>query len=154
MKNIALLLASGTGSRCGLDYPKQFAKIGDKTILELSIDNFESHELIDEIIIVTNAEYVEKVKELTQTYIKVSNVVAGGVTRKDSSFNGISQIKYDPSDYDDERFLLYMDDDNLVYITLYKFTNINKYNEIVKNFGNKRGIIYLDSGNYFEIKEN
>ena len=51
--------------------------------------------MIDEIIIVTNAEYVEKVKELTQSYTKVSNVVAGGVTRKDSSFNGISQIKYD-----------------------------------------------------------
>lgn len=95
MKNIALLLASGTGSRCGLDYPKQFAKIVDKTILELSIDNFENHEMIDEIVIVTNAEYVQKVKELVQGYTKVSNVVAGGVTRKDSSFNGISQIKYE-----------------------------------------------------------
>ena len=58
MKNIALLLASGSGSRCGLDYPKQFAKIADKTILEISVENFENHNLIDEIIIVTNSEYV------------------------------------------------------------------------------------------------
>lgn len=66
----------------------------------------------------------------------------------------ISEIKYDPSDYDDERFLLYMNDGNYVYINLYKFENLNKYIEIVKNLGNKRGIVYLDSGNYFEIIEN
>ena len=47
-----------------------------------------------------------------------------------------------------------MNDGNYVYINLYKFLNLNKYIEIVKNFGNKKGIIYLDSGNYFEIKEN
>lgn len=93
MKNIALLLASGSGSRCGLDYPKQFAKIADKTILEISVENFENHNLIDEIIIVTNSEYVEKVKKIINKYKKVSNVIAGGATRKDSSFNGISAIR-------------------------------------------------------------
>lgn len=92
MKNIALLLASGTGSRCGLEYPKQFAKINDKTILELSVENFENHELIDEIILVTNPEYVNQVKELTNKYSKVSTVISGGATRKDSSYNGISAI--------------------------------------------------------------
>lgn len=92
MKNIALLLASGVGSRCGLNYPKQFAKVENKTILELSVESFENHNLIDEIIIVTNSEYVEKVKELTKKYEKVSKVVVGGATRKDSSFNGISAI--------------------------------------------------------------
>src|SRR5574344_1359399 len=91
-KNIALILASGTGSRCGLSYPKQFAKINNKTILEITIDNFENHNLIDEIILVTNAEYVEKIKLLTSSYKKVSKVLAGGVTRKDSSYNGISAI--------------------------------------------------------------
>ena len=49
MKNIALILASGTGSRCELNLPKQFAKIGNKTILEYTLDVFETHKLIDEI---------------------------------------------------------------------------------------------------------
>lgn len=93
MKNIALILASGTGSRCNLGIPKQFAKINNKTILEYTINAFETHELIDEIYLVTSKEFLEKVKELTKDYIKVQAVIQGGETRKDSSYNGISAIK-------------------------------------------------------------
>ena len=93
MKNIALILASGTGSRCNLGIPKQFAKINNKTILEYTIDAFETHKLIDEIYIVTSKEFLEKVKELTKNYKKVQKIIQGGETRKDSSYNGISAIK-------------------------------------------------------------
>lgn len=93
MKNIALILASGTGSRCNLGIPKQFAKINNKTILEYTINAFETHELIDEIYLVTSKEFLEKVKELTKDYKKVQAVIQGGETRKDSSYNGISAIK-------------------------------------------------------------
>lgn len=65
----------------------------------------------------------------------------------------ISEIKYDPNDVDEERFLLLMKDKNYVYLTLSKFTSINNYLDIVKKFGNKKGILYLDSGEYFEILE-
>lgn len=93
MKNIALILASGTGARCNLGYPKQFAKINNKTILEYTIDAFETHNLIDEIILVTSAEFLETVKEIASKYSKVKSVIKGGETRKDSSYNGISAIK-------------------------------------------------------------
>lgn len=92
MKNIALILASGTGSRCNLGIPKQFAKINNKTILEYTVNAFETHELIDEIYLVTSKEFLEKVKELTKNYKKVQAVIQGGETRKDSSYNGISAI--------------------------------------------------------------
>lgn len=92
MKNIALILASGTGSRCNLGIPKQFAKINNKTILEYTVNAFETHELIDEIYLVTSKEFLEKVKELTKNYKKVQKVIQGGETRKDSSYNGISAI--------------------------------------------------------------
>lgn len=92
MKNIALILASGTGSRCELNLPKQFAKIGNKTILEHTLDVFETHELIDEIYLVTSKQNLEFVKELSSNYLKVKKVVKGGLTRKDSSYNGISAI--------------------------------------------------------------
>lgn len=65
----------------------------------------------------------------------------------------ISHIEYSPNDLDDERFLLYMTDSNYVYITLSKIDKINKYNSIVKKLENKKGIIYLDSGDYIEIKD-
>lgn len=63
----------------------------------------------------------------------------------------VSEIKYDPNEYDEDRFLLYMNDSNLVYLTLTKFDYLNKYNDAVTKLEGKKGILYLDSGNYFEI---
>ena len=61
-------------------------------------------------------------------------------------------IEYVPNDIDKERFLITMNDGNYVYITLYKMTSINEYIKIISNkeIENKKGILYLDSGNYFE----
>ncbi|MBQ8192502.1 MAG: FtsQ-type POTRA domain-containing protein [Bacilli bacterium] len=65
----------------------------------------------------------------------------------------ISEIRYLPNEVDKERFALSMNDGNLVYITLDKITKINKYNSIYSKMEGKKGIIYLDSGDYVEIKE-
>lgn len=70
----------------------------------------------------------------------------------------ISEIKYDPNDKDDERFLLSMNDGNYVYLSLSKFNKIDSYLDIMleieKKFDQKKGILYLDSGGYFEVLEN
>ena len=65
----------------------------------------------------------------------------------------ISDIEYQPNDYDKDRFLLYMDDGNMVYLTLTKFKMINHYNKVLKQLENHKGILYLDNGNHFQIKE-
>ena len=65
----------------------------------------------------------------------------------------ISEIKYDPNEVDEERFLLTMSDGNYVYLTLEKFEVIDNYVDIIKTFNNKKGILYLDSGEYFKIME-
>lgn len=65
----------------------------------------------------------------------------------------ISEIEYVPNDVDSERFSLKMNDGNLVYITLTKIEKINKYNSIYSSLDGKKGIIYLDSGDYVEVKE-
>ena len=65
----------------------------------------------------------------------------------------ISDIEYKPNDYDKDRFLLYMDDGNMVYLTLTKFKMINHYNEVLTQLEGHKGILYLDSGNHFQIKE-
>ena len=64
----------------------------------------------------------------------------------------ISEIRYDPNEVDDGRFFLMMNDGNQVYLTLNKFTKIDNYLDIIKEFDNKKGILYLDSGEYFEVK--
>ena len=67
--------------------------------------------------------------------------------------NMISEIEYSKSNYDNDRFLLYMNDGNEVYITTSKLNVLNKYVTIVTKLDGKKGKLYLDNGNYFEIKE-
>lgn len=65
----------------------------------------------------------------------------------------ISEIEYKPNDVDKNRFLLAMQDGNYVYLTLDRFRNINNYVEIIRKFEHKKGILYLDSGEYFKVFE-
>ena len=57
MRNVAVVLAAGSGNRLGLEYPKQFAKVAGKQLIEHTIEIFQSHPNIDEIVIVSKAEY-------------------------------------------------------------------------------------------------
>ena len=66
----------------------------------------------------------------------------------------ISEIKYDSNGIDKERFKLTMNDGIYVYLTLLKFEKINNYDKIVSTLGDKKGILYLDSGEYFELFKN
>ena len=65
----------------------------------------------------------------------------------------MSDIEYVPNDFDKDRFVVYMDDGIMVYLTLTKFKQINYYNDVVSQLEGRHGILYLDSGNHFEIKE-
>ena len=71
----------------------------------------------------------------------------------DNSLGMISEIIYSPNEIDKERFLLSMNDGNYVYVTLTKLKKINEYKSIISTVENKKGILYLDYGNYFVPKE-
>lgn len=64
----------------------------------------------------------------------------------------MSEIKYDPNDIDLDRYFVYMNDGNSVYLTVNKFNKINKYNEILESVGKQNGTLYLDYGDYFQAK--
>ena len=93
MKNIAIILASGTGERFGEKIPKQFYKFEGKTILEHSIDAFENNKNIDEIILVTNPKFRDLAEEILKNndYKKVTKLLNGGKTRVESSYVGTSE---------------------------------------------------------------
>ena len=63
----------------------------------------------------------------------------------------ISEIEYTPNEYDKDLFLFYMNDGNYIYITTKRLLNINKYEDVLKQLNGKKGILYLDSGNHFQI---
>ena len=89
--NIAVILAGGVGSRLGLDKPKQFMKMAGKTILEHTVDVFQKHNDIDEIVIVMNAAYLHDAEEmvLQNHWTKVKKVLNGGSERYESSLVAI-----------------------------------------------------------------
>ena len=66
LKNYAIILASGTGSRYGADLPKQFSKIGEKTILEHTLSVFENNKNIDKIILVVTPNFIDFVQKITE----------------------------------------------------------------------------------------
>ena len=90
-KNVAVILAAGSGSRFGLDIPKQFAKVAGKTILEHTVNTFQVHNKIDEICIVVKSGWEWKVEGIIASsgFEKVKKVLQGGKERKDSSFCAI-----------------------------------------------------------------
>ena len=63
----------------------------------------------------------------------------------------ISEIEYNPNEVDKERFYLTMNDGNKVYLTLSTYDKINNYISMIKQFNNKKGTLYLDSGEYFKV---
>lgn len=93
MKNYAIILASGTGKRFGGDIPKQFIKLGDKTVLEKCVEAFDINENIDGIIVVIHPEYIQKAEKLLSKYNKILKIIEGGITRQASSYNGVFALK-------------------------------------------------------------
>ena len=68
--------------------------------------------------------------------------------------NYISEIEYTPNSVDSKLLLFTMNDGNYIYVNLDRFESVNKYFDMVVKFNNHKGILYLDSGEYFKILEN
>lgn len=96
MRNIAIILAGGTGSRMGGGMPKQLLTLADgQTILEHSVAAFEQAECIDEIGIVMHPDYIACAEEmlLRNGWQKVAFIIAGGKERWESSVNAIREVE-------------------------------------------------------------
>lgn len=99
---------------------------------------------------------LDKVDSLPQLINSVPDAIYNKLIKKMAQVDNdillkISEIEYKPNNVDDERFILSMNDGNYIYLTLYTFEKVNTYKEILPTLENKKGILYLDSGNYFEI---
>ena len=93
-----MILAAGSGSRTGLSTPKQFLPLGGKTVLEHSVQTFNDHPGIDEVVIVTATEFIERVQAIVKAngWTKVSAVLPGGKERFDSSLAAVRHFADNP----------------------------------------------------------
>lgn len=91
--NIALILAGGSGTRMGINIPKQLLLLEGKPIVFHSLEAFNSHPLIDAIFVVCSSELVSTFQSFIVDFTKLKGIVIGGATRKSSCFNGLLEIK-------------------------------------------------------------
>ena len=91
--NYAVILASGEGSRFGGEKLKQLTRVSGKTILEHTLQLFDKNPLIDQIIIVGNAQVLLLQDEFKSKYPKLHAVVPGGGSRAESTWMGLSALK-------------------------------------------------------------
>ncbi|WP_223774494.1 bifunctional cytidylyltransferase/SDR family oxidoreductase [Streptomyces sp. 135] len=94
-KNVAVVLAGGTGQRIGLNVPKQLIKVAGKSILEHTLDVFEESAVIDEIIVVMHKDFIAEVRAIVERagLAKVSVVLPGGATRNETSLRAIEFLR-------------------------------------------------------------
>ncbi len=94
MKTIAVIPAGGKGIRSGIAAPKQYLKFKDKELIVYTLDVFQQNEMIDEIIISTEGNYINLLNDLKEKYnlSKISKVVEGGNTRQDSVYNALRSL--------------------------------------------------------------
>jgi 2-C-methyl-D-erythritol 4-phosphate cytidylyltransferase len=87
LRTVAVVLAGGSGSRVGLDVPKQLLKVAGKTIIEHSVAALHESELVDEIVIVMTPDFVPTVRSLLvrPDLSKVTRVLEGGADRNAST---------------------------------------------------------------------
>lgn len=94
----AVIVAAGSSARMG-GQDKLSIRIGDKTVLERSVVAFEQSEQIDEIVVVTAAQRLEKVRTLCANCKKLRAVVPGGSTRVESVRAGVEACAPDTEYY-------------------------------------------------------
>ena len=94
LRVVGVLLAGGVGQRVGHDLPKQLIKVAGRTILEHSLDLFNSAPEIDEIVVLMTPGFTDEVSRIVAegSYQKVTQVLEGGATRSDTTWRALRAL--------------------------------------------------------------
>jgi 2-C-methyl-D-erythritol 4-phosphate cytidylyltransferase len=95
MKNVAVILAGGSGKRINSHLPKQYLPVGDCPLLVHTIRIFELSSIIHDILLVVPKEDIPRVESLIvepNGFSKIGRIVAGGHERQDSVKNGLDAV--------------------------------------------------------------
>ena len=87
LRNVAVVLAGGTGTRVGFSIPKQLIKIAGKPIIEHTIAAMQASAVVDEILVMMAPGYLDEVRAIVRggNYSKVSQILEGAGTRNDTT---------------------------------------------------------------------
>ena len=68
--NIAMVIAGGSGNRMHQDIPKQFLTVNEKPVIIYTLEVFQRHPAIDEVVVVC----IEGWEQVLWAYVKQFNL--------------------------------------------------------------------------------
>jgi ribitol-5-phosphate 2-dehydrogenase (NADP+) / D-ribitol-5-phosphate cytidylyltransferase len=94
-----MVLAGGSGDRFGADMPKQFVRLAGEQILARSLRAIVGAG-VDRLVVVAHPSWLRETRELVaaMTLPVATEIVAGGVTRNESTRNGLASLVGDDDD--------------------------------------------------------
>jgi len=90
----ALVVAAGQGERAGGSLPKQYRRVGGKTVLAYAIDALSAHPAIDEIQLVIGQGHEALCAEALGDR-DLPHPISGGASRRDSVLAGLAALQAD-----------------------------------------------------------
>ena len=95
MKNIALIIAGGSGARMHQNIPKQFLTVNERPVIVYTLEAFQNQPGIDEVALVC----IEGWESVLWAYAnqfnitKLKHVIPGGKNGQDSIRNGVFELE-------------------------------------------------------------
>ena len=113
--NIALLTAAGASTRMGQDIPKQFLTVNERPVIVYTMEAFQHHPEIDEIVVICLEGWENILKAYANQFniTKLTKIVPGGSTGQESIYNGIAALEEDH----DMRDLVLIHDGNRPFLS-------------------------------------
>lgn len=92
--NLALIIAGGSGERCGGDTPKQFIPICGHPVIAYTLKKYQDHPRIDAICVVALAGWESYVRNVAEKYniSKLAHIATGGASGQESIYNGLCEL--------------------------------------------------------------
>ena len=148
----ALIFAGGTGERMNIkNRPKQFLELHGKAIIIHTIEHFQKHEEVDNIIVVCLESWIDYLQQLVKEnkLDKVKWIVPGGKTGQESIYNGLKTL-YDVNRNIDDLIVLIHDGVRPLITQKIISDNIEcvrKYGSAITTSSAKETVIQIDCNN-------
>ncbi|AFC33674.1 2-C-methyl-D-erythritol 4-phosphate cytidylyltransferase [Paenibacillus mucilaginosus 3016] len=86
-----IIVAAGRGSRMGTKESKQYLLLDGKPIIVHTLERFEKMSAVEEIVLVTGREDVQRCRDYANQYglTKCKHIIPGGKERQDSVYQGL-----------------------------------------------------------------
>ncbi len=93
--NSALILSAGTDARFEMNVPKQFVNVNNRPIIVYTMEKFQEHPEIDEIVVICLDGWQEMVKAYAKQFhvTKLKAVLPGGENAQQSTYHGLKYMK-------------------------------------------------------------